>query len=241
MELRPEIIILIVIAVVGVTYYMMQNTQQSVCPSCPVQRIYIRDAPSTPASRITGPTGVSAGSSVGSSAPVNQPAQPGSMITHPTHFHRTDEPNSPPSMPTNGSLTDFDRRAINDPLAPPRKRNPHEPSHMNPMLAPIYTRGPPSPYRKVGTLKAVSATDGSSDTLDTDAVYKFMHIYGSKINSSQFNYYVTSTDVNDNIKFELTQKNELFDGEYVTISTLDSQGYKITMDKNALPLLIGII
>lgn len=63
----------------------------------------------------------------------------------------------------------------------------------------------------------------------------------SKINSNQFNYYVTPTDIRDTIKFELTKKTEIYDSDYVEISTLDNQGYKVIMDGNALPLLVGIV
>jgi hypothetical protein len=144
---------------------------------------------------------------------------------------------APPGDP----LRDFDRRAHSDKLLPPRKRNPHEPGHMNPALAPIYTQGPPSPYRKLGSLKAVSTSDGSDDTLVSSALYPFLHLIGSKINSTQFNYYVTTTSVIDNTKFELSNKTELFDGDYVTVPDLDNQIYKCSIDKNALPLLLGIV
>lgn len=218
MEIRPELIILIVLIAFGAAYFIMQQTKPvSSCPSCPsVKPVYVKvpdsdvdDEPRRP-DHVTG-----LDISIGSGAPI------GALNIDP--------------------LRDFDRRAYADPLVPPRKRNLHEPDHLNPALAPIYTQGPPSPYRKVGTLKAVTATDGSDDTLDSSAKYQFLYLMASKINSNQFNYYVTSTDTRDSIKFELTKKTEIYDGDYVTISILDDQGYKVVMDGNALPLLVGIV
>lgn len=220
MDIRPELIILIILVAFGIAYFVMQQTRQTSCPSCTSTPVHekietpIVDEPPrrNNVSRRDNISGFDMGFGSGG-APIG-------MVFDP--------------------LRDFDRRAFSDPLAPPRKRNLHEPDYLNPTLAPIYTQGAPSPYRKVGTLKAVTAIDGSDDTLDSTAKYQFLYLMASKINSNQFNYYVTSTNTQDSIKFELTKKTEIYDGDYVTISMLDDQGYKVIMDENALPLLIGI-
>jgi hypothetical protein len=211
MEVRPEMIIIIVLIVVGVTYFIIQSNQKGTCPSCPVQKVYIReeqDDDDSPSQQ--GPSGIDLNITSGTGfAPVNP-------------------------------LRDFDRRAIDDSLMPPRIRNPHEPAHLEPALAPIYTQGPPQPYRKLGLLKAV--VSDSNDSTDASADFQWLNLMGSKINSSQFNYYVTSTDVNNNLKMELpNQKTELYDGDHVTIANLDDTVYKVLRDKNALPLFVGII
>ena len=226
MDIRPELVILIVLVAFGVAYFIMQQTKQPTCPSCVSQPVYVKSSDNDNDNenrnrnrnridridRIDNVSGFDMG--IGAGAPVDM-----------LHFD---------------PLRDFDRRAHSDPLAPPRKRNLHEPDHLNPTLAPIYTQGAPSPYRKVGTLKAVTAIDGSDDTLDANAKYQFLYLIASKINNNQYNYYVTSTNTQDSIKFELTRKTEIYDGDYVVIAILDDQGYKVVMDENALPLLFGI-
>lgn len=209
MEIRPEMIIIIVLIVVGVTYFIIQNNQRDSCPSCPIQKVVMRD----PIEENDGPSNDS------SNIDVN--------IT------------SGPFAPVN-PLRDYDRRAMSDSLMPPRIRNPHEPAHLEPALAPIYTQGPPQPYRKLGLLKAV--VSDSNDSSDASADFAWLNLIGSKINTSQFNYYVTSVDVNNNLKMELpSQKTELYDADHVTIANLDSTVYKVILDKNALPLFVGIV
>jgi hypothetical protein len=223
MEIRPELVILIVLTILGISYFIIQTTNSNrSCPSCP-QPITLQKNNDND----------------------NDYNDNDNDNRHYNNIHGIDSsitaPNPIGSVFHGDALRDFDRRAFSDPLAPPRKRNLHEPDYLNPSLAPIYTQGAPSPYRKVGTLKAVTAIDGSDDTLDTSAKYNFLYLMASKINSSQFNYYVTPTDIRDTIKFELTKKTEIYDGDYVEISTLDNQGYKVIMDGNALPLLVGIV
>jgi hypothetical protein len=226
-EIRPELIILMVLIVVGIVYMTMFYNKHSFIQPC--SNCEDKSSMSVNEQNIYKPHDLH------DSRESHYPHE-----SHDSHYHN---PHTLPNYPlyAGDPLREFDRRAFSDPLAPPRKRNLHEPDYLNPTLAPIYTQGAPSPYRKVGTLKAVSAIDGSDDTLDTTSQYKWLYLMASKINSNQFNYYVSPTDIRDTIKFELTKKTEIYDGDYVEIATLDNQGYKVVMDANALPLLVGIV
>ena len=132
----------------------------------------------------------------------------------------------------NKILREYDYKAIYDKLTPPRQRNLHEPGYIEPSLVPIYTRGMPSPYRKVGLLTII-------DNNNENEPYKFLNLIGSKLYSGQFNYYAVPTKADDNIKFNIESKKELFDQDTVTINTLGNT-YQVNIDKNVLPLYYGI-
>jgi hypothetical protein len=131
-------------------------------------------------------------------------------------------------------IRDFDYRAYHDKLTPPRHRNLHESEVLDPALIPIYSRGLPRPYRKVGMLTAV--IDPSADP----PTYKILNLIGSKISSGRYNYFAVPTKTDDNAKFELSTNKELFNDDEITLTTLN-QKYTVQLDKNALPLYAGIV
>lgn len=221
MEIRPEMIILVVLIVAAVTYVVMQqNNQQPACQACPPQKtIYIRDDSST-TSHNTQPE-------------PNLPPPAGPMRVDVDINDRTTV--IPPSP--SDQLRDFDHRVYFDKLSPPRHRNIHEPEYLNPALIPIYSRGPPQPYRKVGILYWVP----DDSTADIEPQHRILNLIGSKIQSGLFNYYAVPTRTDDNAKFELSTKQELSTGDTVTIAELASTVYTVKLDQNALPLYAGIL
>lgn len=131
-------------------------------------------------------------------------------------------------------LREFDYRAVHDKLIPPRQRNIHEAGYIEPALAPIYSRGIPSPFRKVGILKVIN------DSEDPETEYRLLHLMGSKLpHTDQYSYYAVSTRADDNAKFNIdTRRKEIFDGDDVEVDVIGKK-YKVTLDKNALPLYLG--
>ena len=131
-----------------------------------------------------------------------------------------------------GILREYDYKALYDKLTPPRQRNLHEPGYLEPSLVPIYTKGLPTPFRKVGLLTII-------DNNDENEPYKFLNLIGSKLYSGQFNYYAVPTKSDDNIKFNIDTKKELFNKDTVTIDVLGNT-YEVNIDDNALPLYYGL-
>ncbi len=65
--------------------------------------------------------------------------------------------------------------------------------------------------------------------------YKFLTLMGRQkyYNSTQYEYYVVSTNRDENIKFNLdNNKRELFTDDTVTVPQLDNKTYHVTIDKN---------
>jgi hypothetical protein len=254
MEIRPESLLLLIVLVVLVTY-LLTHEDQPTYNSCPIQRpVVIRDNRNT--------------NNGGSNSSNNNAQRNGMSNSTRSYDHRTiadtrannrqisDNPMDriPPSeqRPTNVNidirdrtivdpsvggpamvdpLREYDYRAYHDKLTPPRQRNIHEPEYMNPALAPIYTRGLPKPFRKVGTL---TVTDGDEQE------YRFLNLIGSKLPSGQYSYYAVSTRSDDNIKFDITTRKEIYDQDEVTVDGLNKK-YTVKMDKNALPLYVGVL
>jgi len=133
-------------------------------------------------------------------------------------------PGIPP--PTIGEvIKDYDRRTIDDPLTPPFKRDDYMvPAQVvRPDLYGVYTRGAPGVFKKMGYLK--------NDTAD----YKFLTLMGRQKyqGSTQYEYYVTSTNRDDSIKFYIDSvKRELYDGDKVKIKQLNNEEYDVIIDKN---------
>ncbi len=136
----------------------------------------------------------------------------------------TPGPGIPP--PTIGEvIKDYDRRTIDDPLTPPFKRDDYMvPAQVvRPDLYGVYTRGAPGVFKKMGYLK--------NDTAD----YKFLTLMGRQKyqGSTQYEYYVTSTNRDDSIKFYIDSvKRELYDGDKVVIKQLGNVEYDVIIDKN---------
>ena len=128
---------------------------------------------------------------------------------------------------------DYDYKAYHDKLTPPRQRNLHSPEIHDPLLLPIYTRGLPNPFRKVGTLRLISENSSSNE-------YRFLNLMGSKLHSGQFSYYAVPTRENDTAKFSIeNNRKEIYDRDTIKIDMLD-QSYEVNLDKNVLPLYAGI-
>ena len=216
MEIRPEMIILVVLVVAAITYFIMQQNQQKpACNACPAQKtVYIREEGG------------------------NKKQEPRDSDNHQGPMRVDVDINDRPTMfPPSPSdqLRDFDHRVYFDKLAPPRHRNIHEPEYLDPALIPIYTRGPPRPYRKVGILYK------NPESGDPEPQHRILNLIGSKIQSGLFNYYAVPTRTDDNAKFELPGKSELSTGDTVTIAELGGVEYTVKLDQNALPLYAGIL
>jgi hypothetical protein len=132
-----------------------------------------------------------------------------------------------PPPPTVGQLIrDYDRRTIDDPLTPPFKRDDYMiPAQVvRPDLYGVYTRGAPGVFKKMGYLKNDDASD-----------YKFLTLMGRQKfqGSNQYEYYVTSINRDDSIKFYIDNiRKELYEGDKVTIKQLGNTEYDVLIDKN---------
>ncbi len=152
----------------------------------------------------------------------NPPVIPGTPMMQPPVM--PNGPMVPP--PTVGQvIKDYDRRTIDDPLTPPFKRDDYMiPAQIvRPDLYGAYTRGAPGVFKKMGYLK--------NDTAD----YKFLTLMGRQkyMGSTQYEYYVTSTNRDDSIKFYIDNvKRELYDGDKVTVKQLGNEEYDVIIDKN---------
>jgi hypothetical protein len=127
-----------------------------------------------------------------------------------------------------GVLRNYDYKTYNDPLTPPYKRDDYMiPAHVvDPNRFGLYTRGGPTAFKKMGYLSNPNAAAGEP--------YKFLTLMGRQkyYNSTQYEYYVVSTNRDENIKFDLDKKRELFSGDTVKVSQLNNVDYDVTIDKN---------
>ena len=128
-----------------------------------------------------------------------------------------------------GVLRNYDYKTYNDPLTPPYKRDDYMiPAHVvDPNRFGLYTRGGPTAFKKMGMLDDPSGNPGDP--------YKFLTLMGRQkyYNSTQYEYYVVSTNRDENIKFNLDKnKRELFTDDTVTVPQLDNKTYHVTIDKN---------
>jgi hypothetical protein len=126
------------------------------------------------------------------------------------------------------TLRIYDYNAYNNDLMPPRRRDDTFPAHLlNPDRFRLYTRGAPTFFRKFGYL--------TNENLDNKEPYKFLSLMGRQkyYNSTQYEYYVVSTNRDENIKFDLENyKRELYDGDKVIIPQLNNTEYIVNIDKN---------
>ncbi len=128
-----------------------------------------------------------------------------------------------------GVLRNYDYKTYNDPLTPPFKRDDYMiPAHVvDPNRFGLYTRGGPTAFKKMGYLTNPNAAAGEP--------YKFLTLMGRQkyYNSTQYEYYVVSTNRDENIKFDLDKnKRELFSGDKVKVPQLNNQDYDVTIDRN---------
>ena len=135
-------------------------------------------------------------------------------------------PTIPP--PTIGQvIKDYDYRTLEDPLTPPFKRDDYMvPAQMvRPDMFGLYTSGAPGTFRKMGYLKSTGPHNE----------YKYLTLIGRpKYNgSSIYEYYVTSTNKDDTIKFYLHKnKKELYDGDHVKVPQIGSEEFEVIIDKD---------
>ena len=131
-------------------------------------------------------------------------------------------------MPSLGqAIRDYDRRNISDPLTPPFKRDDYQiPSNVaRPDLYGVYSRGAPGVFMKHGYVK----------TDDVGADYKILTLMGRQKyqGSTQYEYYVISTNRDDTIKFYIDNvKRELYDGDKVKVKQLGNIDYTVYIDKD---------
>jgi len=88
----------------------------------------------------------------------------------------------------------------------------------------LYTKGMPGTFRKMGYLKNLDVSDN-----------KFLTLMGRQkyAGSTQYEYYVTSTNKDENLKFYLNKnKRELYDGDTVSVPQLNDRQYEVIIDKN---------
>lgn len=135
-------------------------------------------------------------------------------------------PQVPPVPPIGQMIREYDRRTLDDPLTPPFKRDDYMiPSQMiRPDIYGVYTRGAPGVFKKMGYAK----------TDEVNADYKLLTLMGRQKyqGSTQYEYYVTSTNRDDNIKFYIDNiKRELFDGDKIRVKQLDNTQYTVFIDK----------
>jgi len=134
----------------------------------------------------------------------------------------------PMQLPTIGQvIKDYDYRTLEDPLTPPFKRDDYMiPSQMiRPDMFGLYTSGAPGTFRKMGYLKATN----------TNSEYKYLNLIGRpKYNgSSIYEYYITSTNRDNSIKFYLNKyKKELYDGDTVKVPQIGSEEFEVIIDKD---------
>jgi len=138
------------------------------------------------------------------------------------------QPIPPPILPRIGQIMkNYDYKMLDDPLTPPFKRDDYMvPVQMvRPDLYGMYTSGAPGTFRKMGYLKSTSPTGD----------YKYLNLIGRpKYNgSSIYEYYVTSTNRDDSIKFYLHKyKKELYDSDIVKVPQIGSEEFEVIIDKD---------
>lgn len=129
--------------------------------------------------------------------------------------------------PTN-IFREYDYRVINDPLFPPYKRDDYNinPSLVYPTLYSIPTRGYMTYFKQVGIL-----TNNDAENADE---YKFLLLMGRQKyrGSNNYEYYAISSSKDNNIKFDLNQKKELYTDDTIIIQQLNNTTYNVTINKN---------
>jgi len=126
-------------------------------------------------------------------------------------------------------LREYDYKTYHDPLTPPYKRNDYMiPAHIvDPVNFGMYTRGVPPVFKKMGYLIDESSSNENK--------YKILNLMGRQkhYNSNIYQYYVVSSNRDDNIKFDLEKKyrNELYTGDTVRVQQLNKD-YIVHIDKD---------
>jgi len=125
----------------------------------------------------------------------------------------------PSTRPINPAK-EYDYRAFNDPMVPPKKRGDYD------LFPSVATQGYPSGYRKMGLLIDKEAAN--------DDPYKFMVLMGRQKypRSSVYEYYVTENKNDSALKFDLPSvQKELMSDDTLEITDL-GKTYTTKIDKN---------
>jgi hypothetical protein len=151
------------------------------------------------------------------------PHHPPHHPPHPYLHPRTPHGNYIISYPViNGfSGIEYDYKTLNDPLIPPYKRD-----EWNLIVPGFYTRGPPMPFHKYGTLTNTAVPNNDK--------YKFLFLMGRQKypGSNSYDYYATGTSDHSDIKFDLPNiTKELYNDDKVVISHLENAEYKLIVDR----------
>jgi hypothetical protein len=128
-------------------------------------------------------------------------------------------------------LLEHDVRQIDDPLTPPYSRSYYEDEYAYlypPGLGPYYNRFE-GKFRKIGLL--------IGQGLSSNDKFKFLNLIGrQKYRNRDYEYYVISTDKENNIKIEIdTRGKEIRDSDIVKIPELDNQEYMYKEDDDISP------
>lgn len=156
----------------------------------------------------------------------------GHGLGHPVNIDINNEPEFPPVPPID-PLRKFDYDAVNDDFTPPYRRSYHDEAdyRLHPGLAPIYTRGPPGRFRKVGTLSAEGVA--SSDK------YRFLNLMGRKrhYGGNEYEYFASTVQSDEPLKFHIeTRGKEITDGDIINIKELEGYTYRFNESKDLSPL-----
>lgn len=123
----------------------------------------------------------------------------------------------------------YDERTVNDDFTPPYRRSLYEDNLLHPGLYPLYTRGPPGRFRKVGMLIA--------DGVASNDKYKFLLLMGrQKYIGREYEYFASSVDADQRLKFYIeTRGKEISDGDIVKIPELEGYTYRFREDQDLSP------
>lgn len=126
-----------------------------------------------------------------------------------------------PIPPVINQMREYDYRSLSDPLVPPYKRD--DSSIPLPIIA---TRGPPTAFKKIGTL-----IDKNAENTDK---YKFLLLMGRQqyIGSNYYDYYAVDNNSESSLKFDLPNLHkELATDDTVEITQL-GKTYSVQIDRS---------
>ncbi len=135
------------------------------------------------------------------------------------------------AIPPGDPLRKFDYDAMYDEFTPPFRRSYYDMYNytMGPGMYPLYTRGPPGRFRKIGTL--------IGQDVSHDDKFKFLLLIGrEKYPGRDYEYYVTMPNNHDKLKIYIdTKGKEIHDGDIVVIPELQGYKYLFKEDKDLSP------
>ena len=131
-------------------------------------------------------------------------------------------------------LIKFDHDALNDEFTPPFRRSYYDENnyrfdHHGRSLHPIYTRGRPTSYRKIGLL--------ISQNVSTSDPFKLLIMMGRRsFGNREYEYHAISPSADQRLKFYIdTKGKEINNGDIVNIEELEGHSYKFKEDIDLSP------